>query len=109
LSARDCCTNRLKAKFFGKASSLSRFLTDADIIHSNELGDLSFDLKSFSTACIIMSSTNPASMPLVVATQLMITLSQQSSANDTLTRSLLSQGSSNPSEHQRVSLSLAAL
>jgi hypothetical protein len=36
------------------------------------LGGLPFDPNRFSTACIIKSPTNPASMPLVVATQLMI-------------------------------------
>jgi hypothetical protein len=62
----------------------------------------------FSTPYIIKSPISPASMPFVVATQLMISLSQQSSANATLTRSPLLHDGSNPSEHQRVSLSLTA-
>jgi len=47
-------------------------------------------------------------MPFAVATQLMISLSPQSSANAALTRFPLSQTSSNPFEHQRVSLSYTA-
>jgi site-specific recombinase XerD len=47
-------------------------------------------------------------MPLVVATQLMTSLSQQSKANSTRTRSPLSQESSSPSAHHRVSLSFTA-
>jgi hypothetical protein len=53
----------------------------------------------FSTACIIKSPTKAASMPLVVATQLIIPLSKQSSANDTRTFSPLSHDSSRPSEY----------
>jgi hypothetical protein len=51
----------------------------------------------FSPSYIIKSPTKAASMPLVVATQLMIYLSQQSSANATRTISPLSLGSSRPS------------
>lgn len=58
----------------------------------------------YSTACIIKSPTRPASMPLVVATQLMTSRSQQSRPKATRTFSPLSQASSNPSEHQRVLL-----
>jgi hypothetical protein len=64
---------------------------------------ISQPLNRFSTACNIKAPTNPASMPLVVATQLMITLSQHSSANANLPRSPLSQDSSSPSEYQLVS------
>jgi hypothetical protein len=58
-----------------KPSFLAKFLVSAAVFqlplsvsHSIVLGGLPFDPNRFSTACIIKSPTNPASMPLVVAT-----------------------------------------
>src|SRR4051795_8507992 len=48
------------------------------------------------------SRTSSPAMPLVVATKLMASRSQQSRAKATRTRSPLSQPISRPSEHQRV-------
>jgi hypothetical protein len=64
----------------------------------NGLGRLCVGPNLFSTACIIKSPTKAASMPLVVATQLMISLSQQSSANATRTFSPLAHDSSTAPE-----------
>ena len=55
-----------------------------------------------STAATMRSRTSSPVMPLVVATKLMASRSQQSRAKATRTRSPLSQPISRPSEHQRV-------
>lgn len=56
----------------------------------------------YSTACIIKSPTRPASMPLVVVTQLMTSRSRQSRAKATRTFSPLSQASSYSFKLKRV-------
>ena len=86
--ACHCVVTCFKPTCFAKLLvSAAVYQLPLSVSHSNVLAGLPFDLNRFSTACIIKSPTNLASMPLVVVSQLIISLSQQSSANTTLTRS----------------------